>query len=94
MIGHKEVLWIVQVGIESVLNTVDDSWLEINEDRPWNVMLIISLIEEHIFTIVAISCIFFKDALTTNAMFKTQLLPKFVADCKQEIKDKVKCCDM
>ena len=82
MIGHKEVLWIVQVGIESVLNTVDDSWLEINEDRPWNVMLIISLIEEHIFTIVAISCVFFKDTLTTNAVLKTQLLPKFVADYK------------
>ena len=43
-------------------------------------MLIIRLIEEDIFTIIALSGILFKNALSGDAMLVAQLLPKLVAN--------------
>ena len=46
-------------------------------------MLIIRLIEEDIFTIIALSGILFKNALSGDAMLVAQLLPKLVANYSQ-----------
>ena len=43
-------------------------------------MLIIRLIEEDIFTIIALSGILFKNALSGDSMLVAQLLPKFVTN--------------
>ena len=48
-------------------------------------MLIIRLIEEDIFTIIALSGILFKNALSGDSMLVAQLLPKLVTNCKANI---------
>ena len=51
---HKEILRVVEVRVEPVLNAVDDSRLQVDEERAWDVMLVIRLIEEDIFAVVAL----------------------------------------
>lgn len=54
VICDKHILVIVQVPVLTILNTVDDAGLQINKERPWNVVLIISLVEEHILAIASL----------------------------------------
>jgi len=46
-------------------------------------MFIISLVKEDIFSIVSISGVVFKDALRTDTVFLTQILPELVSNYKQ-----------
>ena len=46
-------------------------------------MLIVSLIEKDIFTVVTLSRKFFKDALTADTVLCAQLFPKLIANYKQ-----------
>lgn len=43
-------------------------------------MLVVGLIEEYIFSVIALGGILFQDAITRDAMFHAQLLPELVAD--------------
>lgn len=43
-------------------------------------MLIVCLIKEHVFSIVSLRSVLFKDAFSANAVLLAQPLPKFVAD--------------
>ena len=43
-------------------------------------MFIICLVEEDIFTIIALSGVLLKNSLSRDSMFVTQLLPKLVAN--------------
>ena len=64
MLGDVEVFGIVESRVHSVLNTVDDSGLQINQKSARNVMLVISLIEENIFPVVALSSVLLKDSIS------------------------------
>ena len=48
-------------------------------------MLIIRLIEEDIFTIIALSGILFENALPRDSMLVAQLLPKLVTNYRANI---------
>ncbi len=80
MVGHKEVLRVVQIGVQAILNTVDDPGLQVDQDSPRYVVLIVRLIEEHIFTIVTVRCVLLQDALTADTVLQTKLLPELVTD--------------
>lgn len=54
VICDKHIFVIVQVSVLTVLNTVDDAGLQINKERPWNVVLIVGLVEEHILAIASL----------------------------------------
>ena len=62
---------IVQLRIGAILYSVDDPGLQVNEYRSWDIMIIISLIEEHIFPIFNLITysILLKYAGWTDAMF-------------------------
>ena len=44
-------------------------------------MLVVCLVKEHIFAIIALCRIFLKNALSANSVLMAQLFPKLVADC-------------
>ena len=55
---HEEILLIEQVAICAGLNAVNHAWFEINHQVSRNEMIIICLVEEHVFSIVSIARIF------------------------------------
>ena len=83
MIAHEEVLRVVEVRVEAILDAVDDSRFQVDQYRPGYVVLIVRLVEEHIFPIVPIRSVLFQDALPRDAMLQTQLLPELVTDYRQ-----------
>lgn len=58
------------------------SWLEIYEDRSWDVVLVICLVEEDILAVSALflSCVFLQCTILCNSMFTTQMLPEMRSD--------------
>jgi hypothetical protein len=54
VVSHKHILMVVEVAVLAVLNAVDHSWLQINEQRPRNVVLIVRLVEEHVLAIASL----------------------------------------
>ena len=59
MLRDEEVFWVVELRVETILNTVDDSGLKINHAGAGDIVLIISLVEEHIFAVVAMLSVVF-----------------------------------
>jgi hypothetical protein len=82
MLRDVEVFWVVEIRVETVLNTVDDSRLEINEESSWNVMLIISLVEEDVLSVLSISRIVFQYTFWVDSMFLAKVLPEFISNCE------------
>ena len=80
MLGHVEVLRVVQVGVEPILNTANDPGLQINQEGPRDIVLIVSLVEEHVFPVVTLGCILLKDAFSADPMLHAELLPELVSD--------------
>ena len=58
VITHEEVFRIVQVRVESILDAVDHSGFQVNEDGPGYVVLVVRLVEEHIFAIIPVRGVF------------------------------------
>ena len=75
-----EVLRVVEAGVQAILDAIDNTRLQIDQQSTRNVMLIVSLIEEDIFTVVALRGVLFKDAFTTDAVLSAKLLPKLVSN--------------
>lgn len=84
MARHEEVFRVVKVGVEAVLDAVDDSRLEINEERARDIMLVIRLVEEDIFPVVSLSRVFFQNALSADTVLHAELFPKLVSNCDTE----------
>ena len=80
MFRHEEVLRVVQIRVEAVLDAVNDSRLEIDEKGARNVMLIVGLVEEDIFPVVALCRIFLQNAFSADTVLHTELFPKLVSD--------------
>ena len=81
----KEVLRVVQIRVEAILDTVDHSGLQVDEQGSRNVMLVVRLVEEHILAVVALRRVLLQDALSADAVLRAQLLPKLVANCSSRI---------
>lgn len=58
------------------------SRFQVNHDCPWNVVLIICLVEENVFPITTLCGPLFKDALVVDAVLGAQSLPEDGPDCK------------
>ena len=65
------------------MNAVDDTGLQVDKERTWDIVLIVRLIEEHIFPIVSLSGILFENSLSADTVLRAELLPEFVTDYKQ-----------
>ena len=71
---------VEEVSILRVEDTIDDSRLEVHEDRAGNVMLIIRLVEEHILAIRSVHCKWLENAFRIDAVLCGKLLPKLMTD--------------
>jgi hypothetical protein len=80
MLGDVEIFGVVQVLIEPILDGVDDTGFQVDEERARNVVLIISLIEEDIFPVISLGRIFLQVTLGVDSVLLTQTLPKFVSN--------------
>ena len=59
---------------------MDYTWLQINEQRPRDIVFVIGLVEEHILSVFALVGVRLQDAVWGDSVFSAQLLPKFVTD--------------
>ena len=80
MLGDVEVLWIVQVLVEPILDCVDDTGLQVDEERARYVVLIISLVEENILPVISLGRIFLQVTFGVDSVLLTQTLPEFVSN--------------
>jgi len=63
--------------------------LQIHQDSAGYIVLIIGLVEEHVFTIATLRRPFLEDALFVDAMFSTQALPVNGAHCTQYYENRI-----
>lgn len=61
--GNKEVFLVEQVSICACLDTVDYSGLKINHKISRDEVIVICLVEEHVFSIVSIAGIVMQDTI-------------------------------
>ena len=80
MLGDIEVLWVVQVLVEPILDGVDDTGLQVDEERARYVVLIISLVKEDILPVISLGRIFLQVPLGVDPVLLTQTLPEFVSN--------------
>ena len=80
MLTDEEVLRVVQIGVQAILDGVNDSRFQINQKCAGYIMLIVSLIEEDIFSIISLSGILFQNAFPADSVLLAKLFPKLVAD--------------
>lgn len=59
---------------------MDHSRFEIDEERPWDVVLVICLVEKDVLAVIAVHCEVFEDAIFADSMLCAKQLPKFHAD--------------
>lgn len=81
MLRNVEVLWVVEGRVHPVLNAVDNSGFQVDQKCSWNIVLVVSLVEEDIFSVVTLCCVLLKNAISRDAVLHAELLPKLVADC-------------
>ena len=81
---YKEVFRIVQVGVFSILNIVNDTWFQINKKSPRDVMFIICLVEEHIFSVLVLSCERLQYSIRGDTMLGTKLFPEFITNYRYQ----------
>jgi hypothetical protein len=84
--GHVEVLWVVEVSVESVLDAIDDSRLQVDQQGSGDVMFIVSLVEEHIFPVVVVGGVLLQNSVWLNSVFVAELLPELVTDWRVRLK--------
>lgn len=79
--GNKEVLLVVQISVGRGLDAVYDSRLQVDHDVSRDVVLVVGLVEEHIFAIIACVGVLHKVAVGTDTVFCAKTFPEFRADC-------------
>lgn len=82
MFGTEKVFRVVQIRVETILNVVGYSWLKIDQQSAGNVMVIVSLVKEHILAVISLSCVFFQDTIRADSVLATKCFPKFISDLK------------
>jgi hypothetical protein len=80
MLGNIKVLRIVEVLIKAILNGVDDTRLQVNQKGARDIMLIISLIEKHIFSVVSLCRVLLQVTFRVDAMLLAKTLPELVSN--------------
>jgi hypothetical protein len=63
------------------LDAVNNAGFQVDQKGPRDIVLVVSLIEEHIFAVVPLRCVLLKNALSADAVLHAKLFPKFVTDC-------------
>ena len=59
---------------------MNDTWLQINKERPRNIVLIVRLIEEHILSVLVLGGVRLKNTIRSDTVLSAKLFPEFVTD--------------
>lgn len=86
MLGDVEVLRVVEIGVQAVLDAVDHSRLQIDQQSARDVVLIIRLVEKDIFPVITLRGVFFEDTLRVDTMLLTEGFPELVSDYIKRVK--------
>jgi hypothetical protein len=78
---YVHVFWVVDILKGAILNSIDDSWFEVEKDGARDVPSIVGLVEEDVFAVAALGSEVFEVAVLVDAVFAAKLLPEFAADC-------------
>lgn len=62
------------------LYVVDDPGFHVHEEAPRNVLPVVGLIEEDVFSVVTLERELFEDSFVVDSVFTDELLPKFNSD--------------
>lgn len=77
----KHILRVVDILIWTRQNAVYDTRFEIEQDGAGDIPRVVGLVEEDIFAVVDLSGEGLEIAITVDAVFEAELLPKLRADC-------------
>jgi hypothetical protein len=84
MIRNEDILMIVEISIFTILDAVNHSRLEVDQQCSWYVVLIISLIEKHIFPVTSLNTHFkLKQSIHTHKKQKS-IIPHKIAKKNNE----------
>ena len=80
--GNVNIFRVIQLRICAILYSIDDSGFQVDEERPGHVVVIVSLVEEHILAVLDLvtDSILLQDAWWTDTVLFTKLFPKLAAD--------------
>jgi hypothetical protein len=81
ILGDKDVLRIIEVGVGGGGDAVDDAGLEVEEDGAGDVVLVVSLVKKDILAVAALGGKVLEGAVAGDAVFRAEFLPEFVSDC-------------
>jgi hypothetical protein len=59
---------------------MDDSWFKIDKQSTRDIVLIICLVKEDILPVFALGCIRLENAIRSDSMLCTKLLPKLISN--------------
>jgi len=77
---HKHILLVIQTAILRVQNRINNTRLQIHQQRPGNVVVVVRLVEEDVLAVVPVRGKVLQHAIGADAVLRTDLLPKFAAN--------------
>eukprot|EP00039_Didymoeca_costata_P011448 m.160808 g.160808 ORF g.160808 m.160808 type:complete len:170 (-) comp15175_c2_seq1:30-539(-) len=75
---HPDIFQVIQTVVLRLVYTLNHTGFKVEQHRSWNVMFIIGLVKENIFSITSLDSKVLKNTIWSDAVFKAQLFPKFV----------------
>jgi hypothetical protein len=80
VLSDIKVLRVVELRVERVLDALDDSRLQIDQERPRDIVFIVGLVKEDILPVVALSGVFLEHAFRVDSVLHAELLPELHSD--------------
>jgi len=80
MLCNIEVLRVVEVLIQAILDGIDDTRLQVDQKGARDVVLIVCLIEKHIFPVISLRRVLFKVTFRVDSVFLAETLPELVSN--------------
>lgn len=77
---HEDVFLVEEISNIGLLNRIDHSRFEIEQDSARNKVFVVCLVKEHIFPVLTVHRKLFQLAIFGDAMLLTQFLPELSSD--------------
>ena len=91
MLWNVKVFRIIELTERSILNTIYNSRFKIDEECARDVVIIVSLVKENIFSVLTLRCEVFKHTITSDTMLHTKLTPELISNYNNK---NVLMCDL
>lgn len=82
VLPYVKVLGIINILVRTRLDPVNNTGLEVDQDRSRDISGVVALVEKDIFAVTALGRKVLEVSILTDSVFLTQLLPKLAADLR------------